>query len=255
MPLGKTEFVTVEGVRLEARQWPGRDLPILLLHEALGSLSMWRDFPERLAKATGHRVIAWSRRGFGGSDPLSGWHEPDYLHHEAAALPPLMNVLGIECAHLFGHSDGASIALIAASLHQDRIASLVLEAPHVFVEDVTIDGIRAMQKVYETSDLRRRLGRHHSDPDRVFRRWTRIWLDPRFRSWNIEGLLSTIRAPALLIQGEGDEYGTMEQLDRIAAAMPAAQRLELAECGHSPHRDQGPAVLAATAAFLSGVNS
>ncbi|HVV94656.1 MAG TPA: alpha/beta hydrolase [Hyphomicrobiales bacterium] len=247
-------FVTVDGVRLETREWPGREgaaaTPILLLHEGLGSVSMWRDFPASLAERTGRRVVAWSRQGYGRSDPMPGPFAPDYMHREAEKLPTLMDALGLERAHLFGHSDGGSIALIAAAHHPARIASLILEAPHVHVERITHDSIAAVKEVFAATDLAQRLGRHHADPAHSFRLWNDIWLDPRFRDWSIEALLPRIRAPALLIQGQGDEYGTLDQLDRIEAALPAARRLELASCGHSPHRDQPDAVLAAVAAFL-----
>lgn len=247
------ERVKVAGVGLEVRRWPGEGLPILLLHEGLGSVSLWRDFPGRLAAATGREVIAWSRRGYGLSDPLSGRLDPDYMHREAALLPPLLDVLGVGQAHLFGHSDGGSIALIAAAYSPERVASLILEAPHVHVEPVTVASIAGVKRVYETSDLGQKLGRHHADPDHVFWHWNDIWLDPRFRDWTIEALLPAVTAPALLIQGRDDEYGTMDQLDRIAAILPHARRLELDACGHSPHRDQPEALLAAAADFLGGV--
>lgn len=244
------ERVEVGGVGLEVRRWPGEGLPILLLHEGLGSVSMWRDFPERLAVATGREVIAWSRQGYGLSDPLPARRDPDYMHWEAAWLPPLLDVLGVERAHLFGHSDGGSIALIAAARSPERVASLILEAPHVYVEPVTVESIADVKRLYETSDLGQKLGRHHADADHTFWQWNDIWLDPRFRDWTIEALLPAVTAPALLIQGHDDEYGTMDQLDRIAAVLPHTRRRELDACGHSPHRDQPEAVLAAVADFL-----
>jgi pimeloyl-ACP methyl ester carboxylesterase len=211
---------------------------------------MWRDFPQQLGFATGRPVVAWSRRGYGLSDPLSGRRDPDYMHIEADAVARLMDVLAIERAILFGHSDGASIALITAARSPDRVAALILEAPHVFVEDISIESIAETKRLYLTSHFRQMLGRYHPDPDHVFWGWNDIWLDPRFRSWSIEELLPAIRAPALLIQGRDDEYGTLEQIDRVGAALSDAQRLELERCGHSPHRDQPEAVLAAAAAFL-----
>jgi pimeloyl-ACP methyl ester carboxylesterase len=248
-----SRLVEVGGVSLEVRDRPGRGLPILMLHEGLGSVAMWRDFPAALASATGRRVVAWSRRGYGLSDPLPEPREPDYMHREAEALPPLMDTLGLDRAILFGHSDGASIALIAAARFPERVAGLLLEAPHVFVETLTLDSIAAVKESYRTTDLGRRLGRHHRDADHVFWRWNDIWLDPRFRDWSIEALLPQIEAPALLIQGLDDEYGTMEQLDRIASVLPDASRLELERCGHSPHRDQPESVLSATARFIADV--
>ena len=245
-----SEFLVVDDVRLEIRAWPGQGMSILLLHEGLGSVAMWRDFPERLAAATGHPVIAWSRRGYGLSDPLRESRDPDYMHGEAQFVAPLLDALALERAVLFGHSDGGSIALIAAARIPDRVAALVLEAPHVYVERLTVDSIATTKSLYATTDLRARLQRYHRDPDHVFWRWNDIWLDPRFRDWSIDDLLPAIRAPALLIQGRDDEYGTIDQIDRIAAVLKVTQRLELPSCGHSPHRDQPQAVLAATSAFL-----
>jgi pimeloyl-ACP methyl ester carboxylesterase len=211
---------------------------------------MWRDFPQQLALTTGRPVLAWSRRGYGLSDPLPGRRDPDYMHAEADAVVRLMDTLAIERAVLFGHSDGASIALITASRAPERVAALVLEAPHVFVEDLSIESIARTRHLYTTTNFRQLLGRHHRDPDHVFWGWNDIWLDPRFRDWSIEELLPAIRAPALLIQGRDDEYGTLEQIDRIGAALPDVQRLELERCGHSPHRDQPEAVLRAAADFV-----
>jgi pimeloyl-ACP methyl ester carboxylesterase len=248
--------LVVDDVRLEFKTWPGSGVPILLLHEGLGSVSMWRDFPPQLALATGRSVSAWSRRGHGLSDPLPGRRNPDYMHREANAVLQLMDVLAIDRAVLFGHSDGASIALITAARSPDRVAALVLEAPHVFVEDIAIASIARTKQLYTTTaNFSQLLGRYHRDPDQVFWGWNDIWLDPRFRTWSIEELLPAIRAPALLIQGRDDEYGTMAQLDRIGAGLANVERLELDRCGHSPHRDQPEAVLRATAPFLQRTES
>ena len=246
-------MVAVGGVGLEVREWPGGHPAILMLHEGLGSVAMWRGFPAALASATGHRVIAWSRQGYGLSDPLPTRREPDYMHREADAVPMLMDAVGLGRAILFGHSDGASIALIVAARFPDRVAGLILEAPHVFVETLTVESIAAVKETYRSTNLGRRLGRYHRDPDHAFWRWNDIWLDPRFLRWSIEDLLPRVRAPALLIQGQDDEYGTMEQLDRIAAVLERTRRLELASCGHSPHRDQPAAVLRAAAAFVADI--
>jgi len=247
-------FIAVNGVRLEFKSWPGAGLPILLLHEGLGSVAMWRDFPAALAEATGHAVVAWSRRGYGASDSLPDPRDAGYMHDEASLLPAVMDELGIARAHLFGHSDGASIALIAAAHNPARAASLILEAPHVYVEQIAVDSIAKAKVVYETTDLAQRLGRYHDNADQVFRRWNDIWLDPCFRNWNIEALLPGVVAPALLIQGHEDEYGTMDQIDRIEAILPAKRRLELARCKHSPHRDQPAAILAASADFINEID-
>jgi len=246
----RSAMISVGGVQLETTTWIGQGTPILLLHEGLGSVSMWRDFPQRLAAATGHTVVTWSRRGHGHSDPLPSSRNPDYMHVEAGLVPAVLDALRIERAHLLGHSDGGSIALIAAARAPQRVASLILFAPHVLVEQLTYDSIFRMKDVYRQSDLGRKLARHHADADHTFWMWNDIWLDPRFRSWNIEALLPAIEAPALLIQGLDDEYGTLEQLDRIEAVLPATRRLTLERCGHSPHRDQPDAVLAAIDGFL-----
>lgn len=251
--MGRFSFC-VEGVRLEAQSWVGRDLPILMLHEGLGSVSMWGDFPERLAASTGNSVFAWSRQGHGASDPLSRRRDPDYMHREADLLPRVMDALRVERAHLFGHSDGGSIALIAAAIASERVASLVLEAPHVFVEKKTTDSIAKVKSAYDDGDLGRKLARHHRDADHVFSSWNNIWLDPRFRNWNIEADLESIRCPALLIQGHEDEYATFEQLHRVAAVVGNSSTVALPSCRHSPHRDQPGAVLSATTKFLRRVD-
>jgi len=245
------ELLTVQGVALEVRRWAGAGVPIVLLHEGLGSASMWRDFPDRLAARTGRPVIAWSRQGYGRSDALPVARDPDYMHVEAGRVAPLLDALGIERAILFGHSDGASIALLAAARFPDRVERLILEAPHVYVEQITIDSIAAVGRAYRGTDLPLKLGRHHQRPDQVFWRWNDIWRDRRFRDWNIEDVLPAIRAPALLIQGQDDEYGTLDQLARIERALADTRRLVLPACGHSPHRDQPEAVLAAVDAFLA----
>jgi pimeloyl-ACP methyl ester carboxylesterase len=244
--------IAVDGLALEVRRWPGgRGAPVVMLHEGLGSVAMWRDFPARLAEATGREVIAWSRRGYGRSDPLPHRRTPRYMHDEATAARRLLERLGLERAHLFGHSDGGSIALILAALAPEVASSLVLEAPHVIVEPQTYDSIAAVKAGLSASGLIGRLARHHDRPEEVFWRWNDIWLDPDFRAWDITGLLPAVTAPALLIQGHDDEYGTMAQLDLIGAALPETARLELAACGHAPHRDQPEAVLRATAEFLA----
>ena len=255
--IAAAEMIEIAGVRLEVKAWEGTakhaECPILLLHEGLGSVAMWRDFPGELARRTGKPVIAWSRTGYGQSDPLPEPRDPDYMHREADLVPQVMDALGISRASLLGHSDGGSIALIAAARYPERIAALILEAPHVFVEDVAVASIAGARDHYLASDMGERLKRYHRHPDQVFWRWNDIWLDPRFRAWNIEDLLPRIVAPALLIQGLDDEYGTLEQLDRIEAALPETARAELPDCGHSPHRDQPEAVLAAVAAFVRGL--
>jgi pimeloyl-ACP methyl ester carboxylesterase len=195
-------------------------------------------------------VIAWSRQGFGQSDPLPAPPGRDYLHRAAERIPPLLDALGVERAHLYGHSDGAAIALLAAAAFPRRVASLILEAPHVSVEAQTAAAIVAVRDAYPHGELRARLARHHRDPDRVFANWAETWLDPDFQSWSIEDLLPEVTAPVLLIQGKDDPYFSLGQLDRIARVVPATRRLELAGCGHAPYRERSATVLETAADFL-----
>lgn len=228
-------------------------IDIVMLHEGLGSTDMWRDFPERLAAATGCRALAYSRHGYGRSTPLDQPRTVEYMHEEARFwLPSILERLGIRRPVLFGHSDGASIALIHAAQPQSDVRALVALAPHVKVEEITVRSIAEARTAYAGSDLRERLSRYHADVDSAFWGWNRIWLDPAFRSWNIESLLPSIRCPVLAIQGEDDEYGTMDQIDSIGRRAPAATLLPLPACRHSPHRDRPEAVLEATRRLLAG---
>jgi pimeloyl-ACP methyl ester carboxylesterase len=218
---------------------------VVFLHEGLGSVSAWRDFPARLCGAGGFRGLVYSRPGYGRSTPRRQ-HErwpPSYMHDEARALlPALLEALAIDAGAdppwLLGHSDGASIAIIHAATFPDRVAGLVALAPHIFVEDVSILSIEAARGAYRMSNLRERLARHHADPDSAFWGWNDAWLDPAFRGWSIEALLPAIRCPLLAVQGRDDEYGTLAQLDGITRAVPHATTLVLDQCGHSVHRDQ-----------------
>lgn len=231
------------------------DAPVLVfLHEGLGSLAMWKDFPARLAAATGCRALVYSRYGYGKSDRLQLAREVDYMHAEAlTALPEVLLRLDIHNPVLIGHSDGASIALIhagAAAWPVWPVRALVLLAPHVFVEDLTVASIAAAKDAYRTTDLPSKLGRYHDDVDNTFWGWNDIWLDPEFRHWNIEALLPRIACPVLAIQGQNDEYGTMAQLDRIARHIDDVTLVKLANCHHSPHRDQPLAVIEAVSDFV-----
>jgi len=225
--------------------------PVLVfLHEGLGSVSMWRDFPRKLADRLQCRVLVYSRHGYGQSTPpLAAHRAVSYMHDEALLiLPALLEQLRIERPVLFGHSDGGSIALIHASRHPVR--GVIALAPHVFVEDLSLASIAAAKVAFETGDLRKRLARHHADVDSVFRGWNDSWLHPDFRSWNIEDLLPAVGCPILVIQGEDDEYGTVEQMRRIARHGADVELELLAECGHAPHRDQPDQVLRSVADWL-----
>ncbi len=222
---------------------------MVFLHEGLGSLAMWKDFPSRCAQAAGCDALVYSRYGYGKSDPLTGARGVEFMHEEALkALPELLEKLEVERPVLFGHSDGASIALIYAATHP--AAGVVALAPHVTVEEVAIVSIRATKEVYETTDLRDKLVRYHDHPDSAFWGWNDIWLKPEFRDWNIEEYLPRIECPVLAIQGFEDEYGTMEQIHRIAAAVRWVEVLKLERCRHSPHRDRPDAVIEAAARFV-----
>lgn len=246
-------FVDVAGHRLEVEQIdvaPTRPT-LVFLHEGLGSVAMWRDFPGRAAHAAGCNAVVYSRYGYGLSDPLRGDRGVRYMHDEALiALPELLDRLGVHRPILVGHSDGGSIALIHAGGAGRPVAGLVLMAPHVFVEDISVASIAAAKQAYETTDLRAKLARYHADADSAFWGWNRIWLHPEFRQWNIEEYLPAIDCPVLAIQGEDDEYGTMEQLDRIGRGAGDVELLALADCRHSPHKDQPAAVIDAITRFV-----
>jgi len=250
-------FLTAGGHRLEYERIDGaRDRPtLILLHEGLGSIALWRDFPAKLAQATGCPAVVYSRYGYGRSDPLAGPRHVDYMHREALdTLPDLRVQLGLDDAILVGHSDGASIALIHAGSGRWPARALALEAPHVFVEEVSIASIAAARTAYETTDLRQRLARYHADADSAFRGWNDIWLHADFRAWNIEDCLPGVRCPVLAIQGADDEYGTLAQLDAIERGIAGRfERLVLLQCKHSPHRDQEQATAAEMMRFIAQV--
>lgn len=250
-------FADIAGSRLEyVRVAPARAIgnrpQIVFLHEGLGSVSLWKEFPQRVADATGSEVVVYSRRGYGESDPITAPRAVRYMHDEALiVLPELLDRLEIERPILFGHSDGGSIALIHAGGSGRPVAGLIVLAPHVLVEDLSVASIAEAKVAYETTDLKERLARRHANVESAFRGWNDIWLHPDFRAWNIEEYLSKVTVPVLAIQGELDEYGTMDQIDRIARQAPDVETLALAECAHSPHRDQPDAVIAATVDFLA----
>ena len=247
--------VTVLGGRLEVQRIAGAGAgapTLVFLHEGLGSVSMWRDFPRKAAEATGCAAVVYSRRGYGRSDPLRGPRPVRYMHDEALeVLPRLLDELGVREPVLVGHSDGGSIAIIYAAVH-DRLKGLVVMAPHVFVEDMGLESIAQAKVAFETTDLRQRLARHHADPEGAFRGWNDVWLHPEFRAWNIEEHLPRITCPVLAIQGFDDEYGTMAQIDAVVRQVSGpVEALRLDRCGHSPHRDQPAAVLEALARFVA----
>lgn len=247
-------FATAAGRRLEYR-WiapaaEGR-APIVLLHEGLGSLQLWKDFPDKLAAATGSGVLVYSRYGYGWSDVLEAPQGLDYMHREALeSLPELLDRLELRGPLLVGHSDGASIALIHAGGSGRPVSGLVCLAPHVFVEELTTASIEQAKDVFQRSDLAARMAKYHQDAERTFWGWNDIWLHPEFKHWNIEEYLPAIDKPVLLIQGADDEYGTLAQIEAVASQVAGrAEQLILPACKHSPHRDQEAATLAAIADF------
>jgi pimeloyl-ACP methyl ester carboxylesterase len=252
-------FLAIKGHRIEYEFIRGANAgaPMLVfLHEGLGSLAMWKDFPRRCVQATGCGALIYSRYGYGKSDALKESRRVAFLQDEALkTLPELLDKLGVERPILFGHSDGGSIALIHAGGSRRAVRGLILMAPHVMVEDMGLVSIEAAKRAYETTALREKLARYHSDPDSAFRGWNDIWLNPDFRVWNIEEYLPRITCPVLAIQGEDDEYGTMEQIERIARAIARVEVLPLKDCGHSPHRDQPEVVIEAVTQFVNRIKA
>ncbi|MBL4667334.1 MAG: alpha/beta hydrolase [Sneathiella sp.] len=237
---GHTYSFVVDGVQLEGKSLgpsPSEAETIILLHEGLGSIELWRDFPDKLAAATGLGVFLYSRQGYGRSDPVTLPRPLDYMNVEAErVLPKILTEIGFKSGYLLGHSDGASIAAIYGGLFDDdRIKGIVLMAPHFFAEDISVDAIADVNKQFVEQDLRRRLSKYHADVDGAFRGWCESWLNPEFRHWNIECFLSKISKPILAIQGSEDEYGTMRQMDSLKTHAIAPLQIEIIDgCGHSP---------------------
>src|SRR5919199_2883114 len=227
----------VNGVELESRQIAGAEPALVFLHEGLGSVGLWRAFPERLAAATGRRALLYSRAGHGFSDVPGEPRTPRFMHDEALdVLPSVLAEAGISNPVLVGHSDGASIALIHAASHPVR--ALVLLAPHVFVEDLSVASIAEAREAFEGTDLRERMARHHRDAEATFRLWNDIWLAPEFRDWNIEDVLPTIACPLLVVQGERDQYGSLAQVDAIERGVPGPVERVILDCRHAPHLER-----------------
>ena len=254
---GEIRFLDINAVRLEyaAHGSPPEAAPtILLLHEGLGCVALWRDVPEKLAAATGLGVLAYSRLGYGRSSPVALPRPLDYMTREAVeTLPLVLDAVGVRRAVLIGHSDGASIAAIFAGAFDDpRLAGLALIAPHFFAEAHGLAAIAAAGRAYAEGDLRDRLAKYHADVDGAFYGWSRAWLDPEFARWNIAEYIGRWRVPALAVQGEADAYGTLAQIEAIRARAEV-ETLLLPGCGHAPQFERAPETLAALAAFCRRV--
>jgi pimeloyl-ACP methyl ester carboxylesterase len=247
-------LATVDGLHVEVADLPGDGgrRALVLLHEGLGSVGLWRDFPQALHAATERRVVAFSRFGHGRSDPPRAPRTPAFFHEEADdVLPALLVQLDTPEPLLVGHSDGASIALVHAARHP--VSGLALLAPHVFLEGSMVPPIRVTRREYQEGDLRARLARHHDDPDAAFHGWCDVWLDPAMREWSLEPEAAEVAAPTLLIQGAEDEYASLAHLDRIEARVRGPVRRLVVPGGHSPHLEQAEAVVEAIAAFARGL--
>lgn len=254
----KEEFILVDDA-LFSLKWlcpeaAAAGKPVLVfLHDSLGCIRLWRDFPEQLAQATGCPALIYDRQGYGQSSPFQSINRSlNYLEQEADVLDRLLEKLQIPQAILFGHSDGGSIALIAAAKYKSRINAIITEGAHVFVEEVTLEGIRAAVEAYQTTDLPQKLQKYHgAKTEAVFRAWTETWLSGSFQSWNIEHFLPSILCPALIIQGEQDEYGTLAQVEAVVQqAQGPVQQLILPDIGHTPHREAPEQVLEKSAHFI-----
>jgi pimeloyl-ACP methyl ester carboxylesterase len=259
MALAEAGFVDIGGQRLEYHfigPQPDQAPTLVLLHEGLGCVGLWNDFPEKLAAATGTGVFVYSRAGYGKSSPVSLPRPLSYMNDEAREiLPKLLDAIGFRRGLLIGHSDGASIAAIYVGGHQDhRVGGLVLIAPHFFTEDPGIASIVEARKAYETGDLRARLARWHDEVDNAFKGWNGAWLDPQFRKWDITEFLAYIRVPVLIVQGEDDQYGTVKQIEVAqqecycpveVALLPGAR--------HSPQREAPGPTLKAMSDFVARI--
>ena len=226
---------------------------MVFLHEGLGSVSLWKDFPDQLCARIGMRGLVYSRPGYGKSTPRGAdeYWSADFMHRQAyEVLPTLLAHLNVKNPWLFGHSDGASIALLYAAQFPAALRGAIVVAPHLFVEDISIQSIKLAREVYLQHGLRERLERHHDAVDSAFFGWNDVWLSEAFKDWTIESVIPDIRCPLLALQGEQDEYGSMQQVMRIRELLPSAEVITLANCGHSPHRDQAVALMAAVEAFI-----
>lgn len=253
------DFLDLPGGPIEYVDLPGDAglAPLVLLHEGLGSASLWRDVPARLHEATGRRTVVYSRHGYGQSAVVTEPREVDYMHREAReVLPRVLERLALDEPVLVGHSDGASIALIhAGTPGLAPLSALVLLAPHVIVEDESIAGIEQARETFLSTDLEQRMARHHADSAATFWGWNDIWLSPAFRSWDITDVLGHVDVPVLAVQGHDDQYGTLHQLDLVEEGVAGpVRRVHLDDCGHAPHLERPDATLEAVTGFLASLS-
>jgi pimeloyl-ACP methyl ester carboxylesterase len=252
---GDPSFLDIDGVRLEARAWgpsPAEAPTLVLLHEGLGCVALWRNFPAKLAAATGFGVFAYSRAGYGGSDTIALPRPLDYMTREAReTLPRVLDAIGLRSGVLIGHSDGASIAAIHAGRHaEQRLAAQALIAPHFFTESSGLEAIAKARSAYVEGDLKDKLAKYHRDVEAAFWGWNRAWLDPEFAHWNIADAIEGWRVPTLAVQGERDPYGTLAQIEEIQRrAVAPVETLLLPDCGHAPQFERPEPTLAAIANF------
>ncbi|WP_415326228.1 alpha/beta fold hydrolase [Chryseobacterium sp. MMS23-Vi53] len=226
---------------------------IVFLHDSLGSVQLWRDFPKKLSEQTECNVLVYDRLGYGKSFPMpTHERENDYMETEADVLNDLLNELNLKDIILFGHSDGGTIALIFASKYPEKIRATICEAGHIFVEDVTINGVEDALEAYNTTNLPERLQKYHGEKvEMIVKAWTEIWLSEKFRSWNIEYVLKNIKSPLLFIQGDADEYGTLEQVEKtVSQVSGSAEKFIIPNVGHTPHKEVPEIVLEKVVEFI-----
>lgn len=254
---GATGTLIAGGKTLEAQCFgpsPDEAPTLVLLHEGLGCLALWRDFPARLAAATGWGVFVYSRAGYGQSEPDDLPRPLDYMTREAVdVLPQVLDSFGFRRGVLMGHSDGATIAAIyGGTVSDQRVRALVLMAPHFFTEEMGLRQIAQARDSFAEGGLRDRMAKYHRDPDHTFRGWNDAWLDPGFKDWNVGDVIDYLRIPTLAVQGRNDEYGTLAQIEEVETrAYAPVETVILEGCGHAPHAEQPKEVLIAVAEFLA----
>ena len=254
MNWGTSGFVEIGGTRLECSSFGSKDGPVIvMLHEGLGCVALWRDLPERLAEATGFGVLAYSRAGYGASDPVSLPRPLDYMTQDADVLGDVLDAFDLRDVVLLGHSDGATIAAIYAGSKPDmRVRGAVLIAPHFFTEPMGLAAIEKARDAYLSGDLKDKLGKYHADVDVTFWGWNRAWLDPAFKDWNVTEVIDYLRIPTLAIQGTEDPYGTAAQIEVLETGSYApVDTVWLGGCGHAPHQDAPEQTLAAITEFCA----